>query len=656
MHIPDGVISPSTSAAAAAVMIPVWITAGRKVRLEMGAKRVPVLALGSAFCFAIMLFNVPAPGGATAHPVAGTLLAILLGPWAACIGVSVTLAIQALLFGDGGVLTYPANCFTMAFVLPFVGYTVYKFLSSRLPSTITGRSISAGLGSYIGINAAAAIVGLLLGIQPHLFHTSDGRALYFPFGLSVTMPAMLGAHLLMAGPAEAVVTAVAIRFLLTSGYALYGSSPQNATAARRLRTENILIALLAFLALSPLGLLANGNAFGEWGASDVKTEIAKREGRGYVPAGFANAEKGYHGVSGLKDYGQPATGTSIPGYLAAGVTGSAIILLLLLFVGRALVKREDENSPAHALPVPYSGTLPDWLSTSSDAAKSLDSNLIRNGSINHFLERNLASLTDSAAVTMRTEKLAHQPGMLQRIDPRAKVLGFLSLILAASFSQSIAVLLCLAALSVLLAALSRLSPVRYLSRVWFTAPLFTAAIALPAMLNIVTPGKSLILLSSHPYLAVTMQGVREAVLLTVRVGAAVSFGVLLTLTTPWIHLLSSLRSFKVSRLFVSTLGMAYRYLTQLTVTAAEMFTARRSRQVGRVTDSESRIFSGSAIGSLFHRTMAHAEEVYDAMLARGYKGEAPVLEKPYWRITDTLWLIFTLFIAFAAMGSEYLHA
>src|ERR1051326_6090956 len=126
MHIPDSVLSPVTCAAAGVAMAPVWSVAARRVRRTLGTRQMPLLALGAAFCFTIMMFNIPALGGTTAHPIAGTLLAVLLGPWAALIGISVALAIQALFFGDGGLLAYGANAFTMAFVLPFVGYSVYR--------------------------------------------------------------------------------------------------------------------------------------------------------------------------------------------------------------------------------------------------------------------------------------------------------------------------------------------------------------------------------------------------------------------------------------------------------------------------------------------------------------------------------------------------
>src|SRR5258708_14969213 len=158
MHIPDSVLSPVTSAAVGVAMIPVWAIAARRVRQSLGTRQVPLLALGAAFCFTVMMFNIPALGGTTAHPVAGTLLAILLGPWAALIGISVSLAIQALFFGDGGIVAYGANCFTMAYLLPFVGYSVYRLLANRQPYHSLLRPLYSAVGAFVGSNAAAACV------------------------------------------------------------------------------------------------------------------------------------------------------------------------------------------------------------------------------------------------------------------------------------------------------------------------------------------------------------------------------------------------------------------------------------------------------------------------------------------------------------------
>src|SRR6476620_628810 len=113
MHIPDGYLSPQTCAVMYRASVPFWVVAGRRVRKV-----------------------VPIPDGTTAHAVGAVLVAVLLGPWAAVIAVSIALLIQALFFGDGGVLAYGANVFNMAFVMPFVGYGVYRAVVHRnLPLT-----------------------------------------------------------------------------------------------------------------------------------------------------------------------------------------------------------------------------------------------------------------------------------------------------------------------------------------------------------------------------------------------------------------------------------------------------------------------------------------------------------------------------------------
>ena len=128
MHIPDGYLSPQTCAVLYGAAAPFWVVGARRVRKVVTTRFVPLLALGAAYCFLVMMFNVPVPDGTTAHAVGGVLVAVLLGPWAAVIAVSVALAIQALFFGDGGVLAFGANCFNLAVVMSFAGYGVYRMV------------------------------------------------------------------------------------------------------------------------------------------------------------------------------------------------------------------------------------------------------------------------------------------------------------------------------------------------------------------------------------------------------------------------------------------------------------------------------------------------------------------------------------------------
>jgi len=172
-----------------------------------------MLAIAAAFSFVIMMFNVPIPGGSTGHAVGAVLAAILLGPWAACIAVTVALVIQALLFGDGGITAIGANCFNMAFVMPFAGYYIYRTISYNAPVNSKRRVIASGVAAYLALNIAALFTGIEFGLQPLLHHTSVSQALYSPYGLNVAVPAMLGEHLLLFGWVEALVTALVIKYL-----------------------------------------------------------------------------------------------------------------------------------------------------------------------------------------------------------------------------------------------------------------------------------------------------------------------------------------------------------------------------------------------------------------------------------------------------------
>ena len=217
MHIPDGYLGPTTCGFFYAVMLPLWAVSSKIVKKTLRAKQVPLLAIGAAFSFVIMMFNVPIPGGTTGHAVGGVLVAILLGPWAACVALTVALVIQALLFGDGGITAIGANCFNMAFVLPFVGYYLYKAISYQAPIDSSRRAIAAGIASYVALNIAAALTGFEFGIQPLLHKTAGGQALYCPYGLKVALPAMIGEHLLVFGWVEAIVTALVIKYLKKQG-------------------------------------------------------------------------------------------------------------------------------------------------------------------------------------------------------------------------------------------------------------------------------------------------------------------------------------------------------------------------------------------------------------------------------------------------------
>ncbi len=210
MHIPDGYLGPQTYGVLYAVMVPIWALASKVVRRTLKQRQVPFLALGAAFSFVIMMFNIPIPGGSTGHAVGAVIVAILLGPWAAVIAISIALVIQALLFGDGGITAIGANCFNMAFVMPMVGYLVYRLISKGATVTSRRRWIAGAVAGYIGLNVAAVTTAIMFGLQPLLAKGPDGRPLYFPYPLKVAVPVMAAQHLLFFGLIEAVLTGLLV--------------------------------------------------------------------------------------------------------------------------------------------------------------------------------------------------------------------------------------------------------------------------------------------------------------------------------------------------------------------------------------------------------------------------------------------------------------
>jgi len=211
MHIPDGYLSPQTYVPLAAAFVAVTAIAVRKVKNNVSVKNIPYLGLAAAFSFIIMMFNLPIPGGTTGHAVGSALIAIILGPWAAVISVSVALIIQALVFGDGGITAIGANCFNMAVFMPFAAYFIFKVicLKSRNPKRLFWASFIAG---YLGLVLTAVLTAFEFGIQPLIASSADGRALYCPYNLSVAIPAMALEHIFLFGIAEGIITALIVKY------------------------------------------------------------------------------------------------------------------------------------------------------------------------------------------------------------------------------------------------------------------------------------------------------------------------------------------------------------------------------------------------------------------------------------------------------------
>jgi cobalt/nickel transport system permease protein len=213
MHIPDGYLSPQTYIPLIGVFVSAAAVAVKKVKKEVSARNIPYLGMAAAFSFIIMMFNLPIPGGTTGHAVGSAVIAILFGPWAATIAVSVALIIQALVFGDGGITAIGANCFNMAVFMPFAAYYIFKLFSNN-PANKRRVTFSAFISGYLSLVLAAILTATEFGIQPLIASTSDGKALYCPYDLSIAIPAMAIEHLVLFGIVEGVITAIIVSYFL----------------------------------------------------------------------------------------------------------------------------------------------------------------------------------------------------------------------------------------------------------------------------------------------------------------------------------------------------------------------------------------------------------------------------------------------------------
>ena len=356
MHIPDGYLSPSTCAVTLAAAAPFWFVASRKVGRQLNTRLAPLMAVMSAFAFVVMMFNLPLPGGTTGHAVGMGIASIVLGPWAAVIALSVALIIQAVFFGDGGITAIGANCLNMAIIGVFVSYGTYRLVAGRSDMASTRRVVAAGVGGYVGINVAALAAAVEFGVQPMLFHDATGAPLYAPYPLSIAVPAMLAGHLTIAGLAEAAASAGLLAMIQRYEpdmlrLARSATPVEGSRVAAWMRTRALWFGVAVFMLLSPLGLIAAGTAWGEWGAEDfanpqARQEISRASGDVAPPAA---APSGLQRLAGLwsapiPDYAPGFMQNRAFGYIVSAIMGGGLALLTFLALG-ALPSRRSPSLP-----------------------------------------------------------------------------------------------------------------------------------------------------------------------------------------------------------------------------------------------------------------------------------------------------------------------
>ena len=311
-----------------------------------------MISLFSAFCFVVMMFNLPLPGGTTGHAVGMGISAVVLGPWASVLAISVALAIQAIFFGDGGVTAYGANCFNMAVVGSLTAYATYRLIAGRAALRSSRRVVAAALGGYLGINLSALCAAVEFGVQPGLFHDAAGTPLYAPYPLSIAIPAMLIGHLTFAGLAELVISGGLVAYLQRADPSLLqGTAPEAIEAAEvpvgrgsaRAALRSLWIGLGVLMIATPLGLLAAGTAWGEWRVDDfrnpqVRQQIAAASGRTVppksVPSGLERLAATW--TAPMPAYAPPFLRSSQLGYILSAMFGGGLVVLFWVGMGALL--------------------------------------------------------------------------------------------------------------------------------------------------------------------------------------------------------------------------------------------------------------------------------------------------------------------------------
>ena len=222
MHAPDGFLSIPVAGAMWLVTIVVLAVSVRKTNETLDERAIPLMGVTAAFIFAAQMFNFQVVGGTSGHLLGGVLAAVLLGPWAATLVMACVIAVQALVFQDGGLVVMGANIFNMGVVGTLGGYYLYRTLARLMGGEDKARIPAAGIAAWASVVAGSLCMALELGISG----TTP---------LSVAIPAMVGLHLFI-GVGEALITMGALAFIAATRADLFKLRDARLVSQRRLST------------------------------------------------------------------------------------------------------------------------------------------------------------------------------------------------------------------------------------------------------------------------------------------------------------------------------------------------------------------------------------------------------------------------------------
>lgn len=302
MHIPDGFLSLMISVICWVFTITLDGIAISRTNKSLGERQVPLMGIMAAFIFAAQMINFPVAGGTSGHLLGGALAAITLGPWAAMLVMTSVIAVQGLLFQDGGLTVMGANILNMGLVTVVIGYGLYRSVLGR---NQTMKLVVAGLAAWLSVMGGALLTSLELWLS--------GTA-----KLDIVIPAMLSVHALI-GIGEAFITVAALAFIFRTRPDLLGEESASAKGGRGWILAGIMVALVVVL-LSPL---ASVNP-------DGLNRVA-------IDLGFFKTAQTSTGP--LAGYNLPFLGKTPLSRIMAGAIGVLVVLGLALLAGRALQKK-----------------------------------------------------------------------------------------------------------------------------------------------------------------------------------------------------------------------------------------------------------------------------------------------------------------------------
>lgn len=216
MHIPDGFIDIPTSASVGLLAVAGTAVALKKARTELDDRTAPLAGLTAVFIFAVQMLNFPVAAGTSGHLLGGALATVLVGPWTACLAVTVVLGVQALLFADGGLTALGLNVFNLSMVAVLASYLVFVAAKKILPKTRGSVPLAAAIAAFVSVPVSASSFAL----QYAIGGTGTAPA-------STVFAAMFSTHVLI-GIGEALITMVTVSAIIaTRSDLVYGWSKKD---------------------------------------------------------------------------------------------------------------------------------------------------------------------------------------------------------------------------------------------------------------------------------------------------------------------------------------------------------------------------------------------------------------------------------------------